>query len=69
MRILRLLLAGLIGATVLVAGLFAAVLVVITGLVGYVVQLLRGKSLPPQPGRTHAPNRPPTMRTDDVIDV
>jgi len=67
MRILRLLLAGLIGVTVLVAGLFAAVLVVITGLVGYLMQLLRGKPIPSQPAR--APNRRSSMRADDVIDV
>jgi hypothetical protein len=66
---LRLILAGLIGVTVLVAGLFAAAVVVLTGLAAYVLQLFRGKAGPVRPGRTPAPNRQPNLRTDDVIDV
>ena len=69
MRILRLMLAGLIGVTVLVAGLFAAVLVVITGLVAYVLQLFRGKAGSGGAERPLGPKRPTSMRTDDVIDV
>lgn len=69
MRILRLILAGLIAVTVLVAGLLAAAIVVITGIVGYVLQLLRGKTGVNRPGPTQASNRQSPLRTDDVIDV
>ena len=69
MRALRLILAGLIAATVLVAGFFAAAVIMVTGLVANVVRLFFGKpglsrSRPSQPS-----NRHPNMRTDDVIDV
>ena len=69
MRVLRLLLAGLIAVTVLVAGFFAAAAIVIAGLVGYLVQLVFGRPRPirSRPGST--PNRHSEMRTDDVIDV
>jgi hypothetical protein len=67
MPVLRIILGGLIAATVLVAGLFAAAVVVITGIVAHVLQLFRRKTGPVRPGR--APGRQPIMRTDDVIDV
>ncbi len=69
MRFLRLILAALIALTVLVGGLFAAALVVVTGLVGYgVLRLKRWLGLG-RVGGTQAPNRQPKMRTDDVIDI
>ena len=70
MRVLRLLLAGLIAAVVLVAGFFAAVAIMFAGLVGYLVQLVFGR-----PRGSHSqpvsmpPNRSSRNRTDDVIDV
>ena len=69
MRFLRLVLAGLIAATVLVAGFFAAAVIVVAGLVAYLLQLVwkRKHSIPVGPGR--GTNRPTEMRTDDVIDV
>lgn len=64
MPLLRLLLAGLVALAALAAVFFTAVLVMASGLVGYVLQLFRrGPSQAPAPDRrTHRP-------TDDVIDV
>lgn len=70
MRVLRLILAGLIALAVVGAGLFAAALVVLTGLGGYVAQLFRGQAGAVRPSRSQSPYRPPAgMSTDDVIDV
>ena len=69
MRLLRLILAGLIALTVLVGGLFAAILVVVAGLVGYLVQRLRRWLGLAKPGRRPAAGRPSGLRTDDVIDI
>ena len=69
MRFLRLVLAGFIALAVMVAGLFVAAVVVLTGLAAYVVQLFRGKTVPAGPCQPQAPNHQPIMRTDDVIDV
>ena len=69
MRALRLLLAGLLAAMALMAGFFAAVVILVTGLVGYVVQLflrLTGKAQP-RPSRSSA--RPSPLSKGDVIDV
>ena len=65
MRALRLLLAGLLAAMALVAGFFAAVVILVTGLMGYVVQLfmrMTGKARP-------RPSRPSPLSKGDVIDV
>ena len=70
MRLLRLFLAALIALTVLVGGFIAAVLVVVTGLVGYVVLRVRRALGFSRASGTQAPNRQPIkMRTDDVIDI
>lgn len=69
MRALRLILAGLIAATVLVAGFVAAAFIVVTGLVTYFVRLFFGKPALTRTGPSRTPNRHPRMRTDDVIDV
>lgn len=69
MRILRLILAGVIAAAVLVAGLVAAAVVVITGMAGYIIQLLRGKSGVNRRFRPQPSARPSPLRSDDVIDV
>ena len=69
MRVLRLLLAGLLVVTALMAGFFAAVVILVTGMVGYVVQLfmrLTGKTQS-RPSRSSV--RPSPLSTDDVIDV
>ena len=67
MPVLRFILAGLIAFAALCATLFAAVVVVLSGLVGYVVQLLQPRR------RTGAPPPPASRasrgRSDDVIDV
>ena len=69
MRFLRLVLAGLIAATVLVAGFFAAAVIVVAGLVAYLVQLVWKRKGSVQAGPRRGMNRPSAMRTDDVIDV
>jgi len=67
MPILRLLLAGLVALFAVLATAFAALVVILTGMVAWVAQLFRPKSAPPQPGPSsvHSPRRP----ADDVIDV
>jgi len=67
MPVLRFILAGLIALAALCATLFAAVVVVFSGLVGYVAQLLQPRRRTGVP----APLSPRTQRrrTDDVIDV
>lgn len=69
MRLLRVLLAGLITVTALVAGFFAAAVILLTGVVAYVVQLFWKRPPPTQPGPARGVNRPSPLRTDDVIDV
>ena len=69
MRILRLILAGVIAAAVLVAGFFAAAVLLLTGLVGYVMQFFRGQAGTVRPGRPAATNRERPLATGDVIDV
>ncbi len=65
MRVLRLILAGIIALGVLFMGFLTALLLMITGLVGYVIQLFRPK---PSGSGAGAGRRPPTG-TGDVIDV
>ena len=69
MRALRLLLAGLLVVTALVAGFFAAAVILVTGLVGYVVQLFMHLTGKAQPRAPHSTGRTSPLRTDDVIDV
>ena len=69
MRLLRLVLAGLIAATVLVAGFFAAAVIVVAGLVAYLMQLIWKRNGSVQAGPRRGMNRASGMRTDDVIDV
>ena len=67
MRVLRLIVAGLIAIAAVAAVMFTAVVVFLTGLAAYVVQLFGSKRGPVQPGRR--PGGQPAMRTDDAIDV
>lgn len=69
MRALRLIVAGLIAVVALLSVLFAAVVVVFTGLVAYVVQLFRRPAGPTPAGPAPAPRRPTRIRMDDAIDV
>ena len=69
MRLLRVLMAGLITVAALVAGFFAAVVILVTGAVAFVVQLFWKRQPPTQPGSARGMNRPSPLRTDDVIDV
>ena len=69
MRFLRLLFAGLIALIVVVGGLMAAALVVLTGMVGLVVQRLQRAWGMSRPVRPPGSTREPPLRTDDVIDI
>ena len=69
MRLLRLLLAGVIAVAVLMAGFFAAAVVVLAGLVGYGMQLVRGMVGGGSPRRPVAANRTRPRPMDDVIEV
>jgi len=69
MRLLRVLLAGLITVAALVAGFFAAVVILVTGAVAFVVQFFWKRQPPTQPGPARGMNQPAPRRTDDVIDV
>jgi hypothetical protein len=68
MRALRILVAGLVGLAAMLAVMFAATVVFLTGLAAYILQLFGSKTRPaggpPPPNRT-----PPPRRTDEVIDV
>ena len=64
MPLLRLLLAGLVALAAMAAVFFTAVIVMVTGLAAYVVQLFRRGPGPTPPTDRRAP-RP----VDDVIDV
>jgi len=70
MRVLRILVAGLIGLAAMVAVMFAAAVVFLTGVAAYVVQLFRAKPAPAHPHMQTPPNRTPSPgRTDEIIDV
>jgi chromate transport protein ChrA len=67
MPLLRILLAGLVALVAMAAVFFTAAIVLFTGLVGWLVQLFRGR---PAPARsTRPPNRVVSRPGDDVIDV
>ena len=67
MPLLRLLLAGLVALAAMAAVFFTAMVVLFTGLVGWVMQLFRGKPAPVR--STRPPNRVVPRPTEDVIDV
>jgi hypothetical protein len=67
MPLLRILLAGLVAMTAMAVVLATAVVVLFTGVVGWVMQLFRGKPAPARSGR--APNRVVPRPADDVIEV
>jgi hypothetical protein len=69
MPLLRLLFAGLIALAAMAAVAFTAMVVLITGMAGWIAQRLRGK--PVAAPRAPAPTRrsAPRMHSDDVIDV
>ncbi len=69
MRILRLLLAGLLVVTALVAGFFAAVVILVTGMVGYVAQLFTRRPVSVRGRPSQSSGQASPLRTDDVIDV
>jgi len=69
MRLLRVLLAGLITVTALVAGFFAAAVILFTGVAAYLLQLFWRPRPPAQRSPAQETNRPSPLRTDDVIDV
>ena len=69
MRFLRLLLAGMIATAVLVAGFFAAAVLLLTGLIGYVVQRVRGQPAPKPTDQSTPPNRERPLASGEVIDV
>lgn len=69
MRVLRIILAGLIAATVLVAGFFAAAVIVVAGLVAFLVQLVWKRKSSTRAGPLRGMNRRSEMATGDVIDV
>jgi hypothetical protein len=66
--ILRLILAGLVALAAVFATLFAALLVVFTGLVGLVAQFFRRPSAPASTNPPRSSPRPTAGRSD-VIDV
>jgi hypothetical protein len=67
MPLLRLLLAGLVALAAMAAVFFTAVVVVLTGLVGWLAQLFRGRAATVRSGPP--PRRGTKMRMDDVIEV
>ena len=69
MRVLRLVLAGLIALAAMVAVMFAAAVVFLTGLAGYVAQLFGTRSHSAPAGTARETARRTPMRTDDAIDV
>ena len=68
-RILRVLLAGLITLTALLAGAFAAAVILFTGLVGFLIQLFWRKGGAPSSRPQPTPPGRSAMRTGDAIDV
>lgn len=67
MRVLRLLLAGMIALGALFMGFVAAVLLLLTGVAGFLIQLFRPRPAAPAPGA--GPLRRPPTGSGDVIDV
>lgn len=67
MRVLRLLLAGMIALGALFVGFLAAAVLLLTGMVGFVIQLFRPK--PPAGAPGTGPMRRPPTGSGDVIDV
>lgn len=67
MPVLRLLFAAGVAFVAICATLFAAIVVVFTGLVGFVLQLFRGKPATPSPSASRPTPRRPGH--DDAIDV
>lgn len=64
MRVLRLILAGIIALGALFMGFLAAVVLLLTGMAGFVIQLFR-----PRPPTGANPGRRPPTGSGDVIDV
>ena len=69
MRVLRLLLAGLLVVTALMAGFFAAVVILVTGMAGYVTQLFMRMTGTSRPRSAQASGRVSPLSKGDVIDV
>lgn len=69
MRFLRLVLAGLVAVAAVVAVLFTAVVVLVTGMAAYVLQLFRRPANPAPSAPAHGAGRHSMGQTDDVIDV
>ena len=67
MRVLRLILAGMIALGALFMGFVAAVLLLLTGVAGFLIQLFRPRPATPAPGA--GPLRRPPTGSGDVIDV
>jgi hypothetical protein len=67
MRALRILVAGLVGIAAMLAVMFAAVVVFLTGLAAYILQLFGHKTS--QAGGSPPNRMPPPRRTGEVIDV
>ncbi len=67
MRVLRLLLAGMIALGALFMGFLAAVVLLLTGMAGFVIQLFRPKPYGNAAGT--GPGRRPPTGSGDVIDV
>lgn len=67
MPVLRLIIAGAIALFAVIATLFAALLVFVTGLAALVVQQFRGKRSPVRPKQPES--APTAMRPDGAIDV
>ncbi len=69
MRALRLVLAGFVAFAAVVAVVFTAAVVLVTGLAAYLVQLFRKPTGLAQPAPRNGVDRRSMGRTDDVIDV
>lgn len=70
MRFLRLIVAGLIAVAAMVAVLFAALVVFLTGLMAFVLQLFGVRKKTPPAAATPATDRQPqVMRDADAIEV
>jgi hypothetical protein len=70
MRFLRLIVAGLIAVAAMVAVLFAAAVVFLTGLMAFVLQLFGvRKNAPPTPAAPATDRQPQVMRDADAIEV
>lgn len=66
MSVIRLLLAGLLALAAIVAGLVAAMFVMLLGAFGYIAQLFGRPRAGPVPPRASGPTR---MRHEDAIEV